>query len=156
MGQMCASHGARGALEAGLAGGSYGFSLCHGDAGNAEFPLLRRGGAGRAGAGAHRRAGRPDGDRALRGAGAPLALRVPNGGETPGLMPGLAGIGHFCLRLYDPAGVPGVLLVTPDQPAVRLAPGDAVPGPRPAAAAASAHAAHFAPPRVRARGRTQR
>jgi len=40
-----------------------------------------------------------------------------------------AGTGHFCLRLYDPAGVPSMLLVTPEQPAVRLAPVDAVPGP---------------------------
>jgi hypothetical protein len=55
--------------------------------------------------------------------------RKCNPARLPGLMPGLAGIGHFCLRLYDPAGVPSVLLVTPDQPAVRLAPVDAVPGP---------------------------
>jgi hypothetical protein len=40
-------------------------------------------------------------------------------------MLGLAGIGHFYLRLYDPAGVPSVLLVTPDQPAVRPIPADA-------------------------------
>src|SRR5262249_35833084 len=36
---------------------------------------------------------------------------VVPGGETPNLMLGLAGIGHFYLRLYDPAKVPSVLIV---------------------------------------------
>ena len=35
------------------------------------------------------------------------------GGETPGLMLGLAGIGYFYLRLFDPDGVPPVLIVLP-------------------------------------------
>jgi type 2 lantibiotic biosynthesis protein LanM len=38
---------------------------------------------------------------------------VLNGGETPNLMLGLAGIGYFYLRLYDRAKVPSVLLVGP-------------------------------------------
>jgi lantibiotic modifying enzyme len=110
------------ALEAGLAGGGYGFSLCHGDAGNAELPLLAAEVLGdpspaataeRIGWAGIERHGAP---------GLPWPCGVPNAGETPGLMLGLAGIGHFYLRLYDPAGVASVLLVTPDQPAVRPVP----------------------------------
>ena len=36
---------------------------------------------------------------------------VQGGGETPGLLLGLAGIGWFYLRLHDPKGVPSMLLV---------------------------------------------
>ena len=36
-----------------------------------------------------------------------------NEGETPGLMLGLAGIGYFFLRLYDPKAIPSVLIITP-------------------------------------------
>jgi lantibiotic modifying enzyme len=41
----------------------------------------------------------------------PWPCGVPNGGETPALLTGLAGIGHFYLRLADPDRVPSVLLV---------------------------------------------
>ncbi|SOD02363.1 Lanthionine synthetase C-like protein [bacterium JGI 053] len=110
------------ALEAGLAGGGYGFSLCHGDAGNAELPLLAAEVLGEpALAQTAERVGRAGIER--HGApGLPWPCGVPNAGETPGLMLGLAGIGHFYLRLYDPAGIPSVLLVTPDQPAIRPVP----------------------------------
>ena len=37
-----------------------------------------------------------------------------NGGQTPGLMLGLAGIGLFYLRLYDPT-IPSILLLTPQR-----------------------------------------
>jgi lantibiotic modifying enzyme len=87
------------------------YSLCHGLTGNAEVLLY--------------------GDRMLeRGwtEGAALAHVVANagvencakrnhvwpcgtgGGETPGLMLGLAGIGYFYLRLHDPT-IPSILLV---------------------------------------------
>jgi lantibiotic modifying enzyme len=107
------------ALEAGLAELGYGFSLCHGAAGNAELPLLaaemldepalaltaeRVGWAG---------------IEWYAVPGLPWPCGVPAGGETPALMLGLAGIGHFYLRLYDPARFPSVLLLTPDQPTVR-------------------------------------
>ena len=42
-----------------------------------------------------------------------MAVRVPGGGETPNLMIGLAGIGYFYLRLYDPVAVPSVLIMQP-------------------------------------------
>lgn len=116
-----------GALEAGLASGGYGFSLCHGDAGNAELPLEAAKALGepplalvaeRVGRAGIERHGAP---------GLPWPCGVPNGGETPGLMLGLAGIGNFYLRLYDSARFPSVLLVTPDQPAVQ--PTAVVPAP---------------------------
>jgi lantibiotic biosynthesis protein len=43
----------------------------------------------------------------------PWPCGVPGGGETPNLMLGLAGIGYFYLRLYDPATVPSILMVRP-------------------------------------------
>ena len=41
----------------------------------------------------------------------PWPCGVPNGGETPALLTGLAGIGHFYLRLADSEHVPSVLLL---------------------------------------------
>jgi len=38
---------------------------------------------------------------------------VTDGDQTPNLMLGTAGIGHFYLRLYDPRSVPSVLLLPP-------------------------------------------
>jgi hypothetical protein len=52
-------------------------------------------------------------DRALdrfEDAGMPWPCGVMDAGETPNLLLGLAGIGHFFLRLYDSAQVPTVLL----------------------------------------------
>jgi lantibiotic modifying enzyme len=99
-------------LEQMLASGSGGYSLCHGHAGNAEILLYaaelidptRRALAenvGRLGIARYERLERP------------WPCGVPNGGETPGLMLGWAGIGYFYLRLHDPKGVPSVLLIRP-------------------------------------------
>ena len=41
----------------------------------------------------------------------PWPCGVVSGGETPGLLLGTAGIGHFYLRLYDSRGMPSVLLM---------------------------------------------
>jgi type 2 lantibiotic biosynthesis protein LanM len=41
----------------------------------------------------------------------PWACGVLGGGETPGLMLGLAGIGYFYLRLHNPALIPSVLII---------------------------------------------
>jgi lantibiotic modifying enzyme len=38
---------------------------------------------------------------------------APGGAETPNLMLGLAGIGYFYLRLYDPIHTPSLLMVIP-------------------------------------------
>ncbi|HEX6041539.1 lanthionine synthetase LanC family protein [Longimicrobium sp.] len=100
-------------LDAAVAtGAGFGFSLCHGDAGNAELPLLAArvlGDASQAERAA--RVGRMGMERYLA-TGAPWPCGVPGGGETPNLMLGLAGIGWFYLRLHDPS-VPSVLLVHP-------------------------------------------
>ena len=93
-------------------GAGSGFSLCHGDAGNAELPLLAAQVLGDpAQAERAARVGRMGIERHLV-PGAPWPCGVPGGGETPGLMLGLAGTGWFYLRLYDPA-TPSVLLVHP-------------------------------------------
>jgi type 2 lantibiotic biosynthesis protein LanM len=47
-----------------------------------------------------------------RNRGLPWPCGIKNG-ETPALMVGLAGIGHFYLRLYDPKRIPSVLMLTP-------------------------------------------
>lgn len=85
------------------------FCLCHGMAGNADILLQ-----------VHALTGRTDVHRVVSAA-AQLGLErhhdagnwpcgVPGGGETPGLLLGLAGIGHFYLRLHDPS-VPSALLL---------------------------------------------
>ncbi|HEX8697160.1 MAG TPA: lanthionine synthetase LanC family protein [Longimicrobium sp.] len=101
------------ALQAAAQAGSAGFSLCHGDAGNAELLILAEQAFG--GGGAMQLAeqvGRMGIARYLLPR-APWPCGVPDGGETPNLMLGLAGIGHFYLRLFDPAKVPSILLLAP-------------------------------------------
>jgi type 2 lantibiotic biosynthesis protein LanM len=44
----------------------------------------------------------------------PWSCGVPGGGETPNLMLGIAGIGYFYLRLYDPMKMRSILIVSPD------------------------------------------
>jgi type 2 lantibiotic biosynthesis protein LanM len=86
-------------------------SLCHGDLGNVELLL---------------QAGRVLGDAQWRDeagrVGAAILETIERGGwacanpagvESPGLMTGLAGIGHGLLRLAEPDRVPSVLLVEP-------------------------------------------
>jgi hypothetical protein len=75
--------------------------LCHGIAGNLEILLE-----------IHRRANRPDLLAAVQAGAEAMTLRhhatgvwpcgIVDGGESPGLMLGLAGIGMFYLRLHDP------------------------------------------------------
>jgi lantibiotic biosynthesis protein len=94
---------------AALERGTLSYCLCHGLGGNADVLLEGRdvlpSGAvlaeaiGRAGLAAHARTGVPW----------PCGIPVP-GGETPGLMLGLAGIGHFYARLALPTVVPTLLL----------------------------------------------
>jgi len=89
------------------------FSLCHGNGGNAELAIL----AGQVlGDGAAMDAARAVGRAGVEhfhDSRSPWPCGVPEGGETPALMTGLAGIGYFYLRLYDPQGVPSVLIPVP-------------------------------------------
>lgn len=86
-------------------------SLCHGDMGNLETLLIAACTLGR-----HeyyekvsRMAGMVLGESNTHNwvTGVPIAV------ETPGLMTGLAGIGHELLRLAEPEQVPSVLLLAP-------------------------------------------
>lgn len=92
--------------EEGLAG----FSLCHGAGGNADLLLLAAEALGQP----HLRwvaeaAGWRGVERYHR-TGLPWPCGVSGAGETPNLMLGLAGIGHFYLRLYSKS-VSSVLLI---------------------------------------------
>lgn len=101
-------------LNAAMASGQGNYSLCHGNCGNAELLIC-----------AHDAL--PDQDSVKTVAqladdafekyhqgGNPWPCGVLNGGETPNLMLGLAGIGYFYLRLHDRKNVPSVLMVGPD------------------------------------------
>lgn len=96
-----------------LASGQGSYCLCHGAAGNAELFVI-----------AGRLLARQDYKQAAESVGQngialygtpenPWPCGVMGAGETPNLMLGLAGIGHFYLRLHDPENVPSVLLLTP-------------------------------------------
>lgn len=99
------------AARAILGTGCHDFSLCHGLAGLAEVLTHGDGVLGPAGAEAeqmvHQVAAHGQSAYARRGAAWPCGAGA---GETPGLLIGLAGIGHFYLRLHAPA-VPSVLLL---------------------------------------------
>ena len=101
----------RASIKAALDTRSGNFSLCHGLAGNAEVLHQAREILGRG--------WREDAELALAVADygidryAKPAVAWPCGthvGETPGMMLGLAGIGHFYLRLGQPS-VPSILLL---------------------------------------------
>lgn len=92
------------------AGGTGNFSLCHGDGGNAELLVL-----------AAETLDRPDlmqlavsvathAMERFEAGGLPWPCGVPGAGETPNLMLGTAGIGHFFLRLHDRSSIPTPLL----------------------------------------------
>ncbi len=99
-------------VAVGSAGGN--FSLCHGTAGNTELLIM-------AGQQLQRHELTAMAEKiGLAGYESHMVQGLPwpcgNGGagETPNLMLGTAGIGHFYLRLYDPIAVPSVLIITPD------------------------------------------
>ncbi len=85
-------------------------SLCHGVSSVAELHAL----AGEmTGDGDHLAHGRRLAQWALNGtdaAAGDIACGVPGGGETPGLMLGLAGVGATFLRLADPSSLPSPAL----------------------------------------------
>jgi lantibiotic biosynthesis protein len=88
-------------------------SLCHGATGNAELMIY----AGRALENAEYTAAAERlgdaGIQTIMANNASWPCGVQEGGETPGLMLGLAGIGHFFLRLHDPALTPSVVMIGP-------------------------------------------
>jgi lantibiotic biosynthesis protein len=99
--------------------GTGNFSLCHGDGGNADLLIL-----------ASDVLSRPDLRREVENAAAraldrfedtrsPWPCGVPGAGESPNLLLGVAGIGHFLLRLYDSDDIRTALLpaAIPKRPA---------------------------------------
>jgi lantibiotic biosynthesis protein len=97
------------------------FTLCHGRGGNAELLIYAGEALGdetaRSGAAAVGR----QGIDVFRRNDLPWPCGVPGGGETPNLLVGLAGIGYFYLRLYDPVDVPSVLIIRPPAAEARQA-----------------------------------
>jgi lantibiotic modifying enzyme len=81
-------------------------SLCHGDLGNLELLLVAR----------PEQAGPVAAGVLASMADAGPQCGTPGRIETPGLMTGLAGIGHGLLRLHAPDSVPSVLLMRPPLP----------------------------------------
>ena len=92
------------------------YSLCHGACGNAELLLM-----------ASQQLNRPDLRQIAEKVGwegyqnyalpeLPWPCGVSGAGETPNLMLGAAGIGHYYLRLHDTVSVPSILIITPAEP----------------------------------------
>lgn len=102
------------ALSAPAYQGQANYSLCHGSGGNAELLIYA---SSVLGEGSYRQTAEQVGRAGIeqyRKGLSPWPCGVLGGGETPGLMLGLAGIGYFYLRLHDPAGVPPVLIILPE------------------------------------------
>jgi lantibiotic modifying enzyme len=108
---MTALQTTRQTVETVLHSGMGNYSLCHGLAGNAELLLQGYQVLGQEWADgyalAHEVANIGIETYAARGLSWPCGT---GGGETPGLLLGLAGIGHFYLRLHDPT-TPSILMV---------------------------------------------
>jgi lantibiotic modifying enzyme len=92
------------------AGGTGNFSLCHGDGGNAELLIVAAETFARPNLLKVARATAAGALHRFESSRAPWPCGVPGAGETPNLMLGTAGIGHFLLRLHDPRGVNTPLL----------------------------------------------
>lgn len=96
------------ALEGVEARGRFGnSSLCHGDLGNTELLAATRDGSLERDLCWYGHVDSVLTELETRG----LVCGTPDGIETPGLMPGLAGIGHGLLRIAAPDAVPPVLLL---------------------------------------------
>lgn len=103
----------RGGPTPGVDPSSGNFSLCHGLGGTMELLLLA---SEVLGVDEHLALARRLGDQGIARAeaeGDRWACGVPGGGEAPGLMLGLAGIGACYLRLHDPSLTPPVGLPPP-------------------------------------------
>lgn len=92
------------------------FALCHGAAGRAELFIEAGEILGDPGYTAIAEAIARQGMERYHHPRRPWPCGVTGSGEPPSLMRGLAGIGYFYLRLYDPKSVPSALVVGPDHP----------------------------------------
>jgi lantibiotic biosynthesis protein len=87
------------------------FSLCHGIGGNAELLLLSSAVFEDSTRLALAEEVAEEGIQQIEGQDLRWPCGVTEGDETPNLMLGTAGIGHFYLRLYDPCYAPSVLII---------------------------------------------
>jgi lantibiotic modifying enzyme len=97
-------------LERSLTQETGNFSLCHGDAGNADLLILADDLLERPELRQHAEAAGTHALEQFEDLCSPWPCGVQGAGETPSLFLGLAGIGSFFLRLYDSKAVPTVLL----------------------------------------------
>ena len=91
------------------------YSLCHGLAGNAELLTYA---SQVFGDGEYKSIADQVGQMGIeqfQKNNVPWPCGVPGGGETPNLMLGIAGIGYFYLRLFDPLKIPPVLIILPQE-----------------------------------------
>ncbi|MBY0574366.1 MAG: hypothetical protein K2P84_11860 [Undibacterium sp.] len=93
--------------------GSGNYSLCHGASGNAELMIMAGQALKRPELTAIAEKVADEGIEYYVQQGLPWPCGVTGAGETPSLMLGTAGIGHFYLRLFQPETVPSILICTP-------------------------------------------
>jgi lantibiotic modifying enzyme len=101
------------ALHAAVQTGQGNYSLCHGNLGNAELLISAKDVLDDGKSMQTVLQVAEEAAAKYRTTRTPWPCGVLNGGETPNLMLGLAGIGYFYLRLHDPKRVPSILLVGP-------------------------------------------
>lgn len=89
------------------------YSLCHGNAGNAELLLYASHVLSNTDYMVMAEQVGSQGIEQHQKSAVPWACGVPGGGETPNLLLGLAGIGYFYLRLSDPLHYPSVMIIVP-------------------------------------------
>ncbi len=89
------------------------YSLCHGAAGDAELFLSWAQASGNAEARTLVDEIARHGIDTYATPARPWPSGTPGASESPSLMLGLAGTGHFYLRAFDPTATPSVLLLTP-------------------------------------------
>ena len=89
------------------------YSLCHGVGGNSELMMLAAEMLGRGELAEIAEHVGLAGIEQIEKPGLPWPCGTHGGCETPNLMTGLAGIGHFYLRLYDAQAVPSILVLEP-------------------------------------------
>ena len=87
------------------------YSLCHGQIGNADLLIYASQVLGEEGWLTAAQAAAEEGVERFEHRRVPWPCGLPGANETPGLMLGLAGIGHFYLRLADPSRIPSVLML---------------------------------------------
>ena len=92
------------------------FCICHGLAGDSDLPLLVSQWPGRESLIEHAERIAQTGIELFEERGLPWAYNLGGTGETPTLFCGMAGIGHFYLRLAAPREVPSILLIQPPHP----------------------------------------